>query len=297
MDESTILEYVSNKNTIPPEHYVVQKQYNLDLSSNIDKHIEFESSILVVANIDDFNTIQDNIHIEKIANEKLLYIQDISSVCIHSSIHQQICVYEIINVVESNVSIDTEFPYVETNNIFLIQNKNILSDELCDKIINFYDSQQQYRDERWEPSQNVFCKYIHLNSINSEDAFILDKDIFGVINKVIHHLFFTYNVKSNGDSGYCIRKIYGPTRLHCDNVVEDSSHRSIAYRKVRNMSVIMCLNDDYDGSEFVFPSQNYSVKMKKGDIIAFPPYWTHPHKVNSPLNGTYRYTVNTWLYQ
>ena len=297
MDESTILEYVSSKNTIPPEHYVVQKQYNLDLSSNIDKHIEFESSILVVANIDDFNTIQDNIHIEKIANEKLLYIQDISSVCIHSSIHQQICVYEIINVVESNVSIDTEFPYVETNNIFLIQNKNILSDELCDKIINFYDSQQQYRDERWEPSQNVFCKYIHLNSINSEDAFILDKDIFGVINKVIHHLFFTYNVKSNGDSGYCIRKIYGPTRLHCDNVVEDSSHRSIAYRKVRNMSVIMCLNDDYDGSEFVFPSQNYSVKMKKGDIIAFPPYWTHPHKVNSPLNGTYRYTVNTWLYQ
>lgn len=297
MDESTILEYVSNKNTIPPEHYVVQKQYNLDLSSNIDKHIEFESSILVVANIDDINTIQDNIHIEKIANEKLLYIQDISSVCIHSSIHQQICVYEIINVVESNVSIDTEFPYVETNNIFLIQNKNILSDELCDKIINFYDSQQQYRDERWEPSQNVFCKYIHLNSINSEDAFILDKDIFGVINKVIHHLFFTYNVKSNGDSGYCIRKIYGPTRLHCDNVVEDSSHRSIAYRKVRNMSVIMCLNDDYDGSEFVFPSQNYSVKMKKGDIIAFPPYWTHPHKVNSPLNGTYRYTVNTWLYQ
>jgi len=297
MNESTILEYVSNKNTIPPEHYVVQKQYNLDLSSNIDKHIEFESSILVVANIDDINTIQDNIHIEKIVNEKLLYIQDISSVCIHSSIHQQICVYEIINVVESNVSIDKEFPYIETNNIFLIQNKNILSDELCDKIINFYDSQHQYRDERWEPSQNVFCKYIHLNSINSEDAFILDKEIFHVVNKVIHHLFFTYNVKSNGDSGYCIRKIYGPTRLHCDNVVENSSQRSIAQRRVRNMSVIMCLNDDYDGSEFVFPSQNYSVKMKKGDIIAFPPYWTHPHKVNSPLNGTYRYTVNTWLYQ
>lgn len=57
------------------------------------------------------------------------------------------------------------------------------------------------------------------------------------------------------------------------------------------MSVIMCLNHDYDGGEFVFPTQNYSVNLKKGDIIAFPPDWTHP------LNGTYRYTVNTWLYQ
>lgn len=297
MDENTILSYVSNKNTVPSEHYVVQKNYTLDLSCNIDTTIKLDCSILVISNIDNIDTIQDSAHIEKIDNEKLLYIQDVSSISIHSSIDQQVCVYEIINVVHSNVSNNMDFPYIETNNIFLIQNKNILSHELCDKIIEFYNSQLSYNDERWEASHNVFCKYIHLNSLNSEAAFYLDKEIFNVVNKVIHHLYFTYNVKSNGDSGYCIRKIYGPTRLHCDNVVEDSSQHAIGRRRVRNMSVIMCLNDDYDGGEFVFPTQNYSVKLNKGDIIAFPPYWTHPHKVNTPLNGTYRYTVNTWLYQ
>jgi len=91
-----------------------------------------------------------------------------------------------------------------------------------------------------------------MNSINNEDAFHLDKDIFDIVNKVIHHMYFTYNVKSNGDSGYCIRKIYGPTRLHCDNVVEDSSQRAIGRRCVRNMSVIMCLNDDYHGGNSFF---------------------------------------------
>ena len=42
------------------------------------------------------------------------------------------------------------------------------------------------------------------------------------------------------------------------------------------MSVIIALNDDYEGGEFYFPKQDYKVKLKKGDIICFPPYHTHP---------------------
>ena len=37
--------------------------------------------------------------------------------------------------------------------------------------------------------------------------------------------------------------------------------------------------------------------LKKGEAIAFPPYWTHPHEVSAPENGTFRYTINTWLYE
>ena len=71
----------------------------------------------------------------------------------------------------------------------------------------------------------------------------------------------------------------------------------ISIHKIRKLSVIICLNDDYDGSEFYFPAQDYKIKLKKGEAIAFPPYWTHPHEVSAPENGTFRYTINTWLYE
>ena len=108
-----------------------------------------------------------------------------------------------------------------------------------------------------------------------------------------------YELKSTGDSGYCLRKIYGPTRAHSDGIsvtaVQDGKY--IPIRKIRNLSLIMALNSDYEGGEFYFPIQDYKVTLKKGQIIAFPPYWTHKHMVNAPTNGTYRYTINTWLFE
>tara|TARA_Y100000996_G_scaffold62569_1_gene42443 strand:- start:9 stop:200 length:192 start_codon:yes stop_codon:yes gene_type:complete len=63
------------------------------------------------------------------------------------------------------------------------------------------------------------------------------------------------------------------------------------------MSIIIALNSDYEGGEFYFPKQDYRIKLKQGDIICFPPYYTHPHMVDPVLNRTYRYTINTWLYE
>ena len=94
-----------------------------------------------------------------------------------------------------------------------------------------------------------------------------------------------------GDSGYHLRKIYGETRLHFDGISGFNGDN-----KKRFLTVIICLNIDYEGGEICFPVQNRTIKMKKADILAFPPYWTHPHYSKDLLNKTYRYTINTWLY-
>ena len=185
------------------------------------------------------------------------------------------------------------------NNIFIIENKELISDELCNELINYIDSTTEFKIEKWGLNQNVNCKYININEIKEtelKDKF--DNDIYKIMNYTINYLNNAYDITCSGDSGYTLRKIDGPTRLHKDGIsVEQIDNRFIPIKKVRNMSIIIALNDDYEDAEFYFPVQDFKIKLKKGQIIAFPPYWTHPHMVDSPRNGTHRYTINTWLYE
>ena len=85
------------------------------------------------------------------------------------------------------------------------------------------------------------------------------------------------------------RKIYGKTKYHID------ATDCAVSGKIRIFSCIIALNDDYDGGELIFPVQSRKIKLKRGQIVAFPPYWTHPHYTNELENGTFRYTINNWL--
>jgi hypothetical protein len=124
------------------------------------------------------------------------------------------------------------------------------------------------------------------------------KSIFQELNP---KLVFEYN------SGFMLRKIYGPTRNHCDGpqsgINRNSSLKFINERDtdklnvqyIRNSSCIFTLNDDYEESEFFFSYHNVKLRLKKGSLVCFPPYWSHPHEVSEPTNNTYRYTVSTWF--
>lgn len=195
--------------------------------------------------------------------------------------------------------INNKINNIPKNQIFLFENKELITDELCKEFINYIDNSSYYEIEKWETNRNVNCKYININKIKEEDLRKkFDDSIYKIVNYVINSLYNQYGIECSGDSGYCLRKIHGPTRLHKDGIkIEPVNDRYLPIKKIRNMSVIICLNDDYEGSELYFPIQDFKIKLKKGQIIAFPPYWTHQHMAFEPLNGTYRYTINTWLYE
>ena len=188
---------------------------------------------------------------------------------------------------------------IPQNNIFIIENNELITNDLCNELINYINTTNNFSIEKWDVNRNVNCKYININDIKEteiKDKF--DNSIYKIINYLINYLNNEYNLICSGDSGYCLRKIHGPTRLHKDGInIEPIDNRYIPIKKIRNMSIIIALNDDYDGGEFYFPIQDFKIKLKKGQIIIFPPYWTHPHMVNAPTNETYRYTINTWLYE
>lgn len=177
----------------------------------------------------------------------------------------------------------------KTDNIFLFE--DIITNEQCDHIIETMKKsfKKEYKIEKWEKNQNVNCIYVN-------DIKELDSMVFDIIHNVIQKLS-QMGTTSHGDSGYCYRKIFGPTRIHSDGIYVEKDKQYVPMKRIRNMSIIIGLNEDYEGGEFYFPNQDRTIKLKKGNIIAFPPYWTHPHMTYPLLNNTYRYTINTWLYE
>lgn len=177
----------------------------------------------------------------------------------------------------------------KTDNIFIFE--DIITNEQCNHIIETMENsfKKEYEIEKWENNRNVNCIYV--SAIQE-----LDSMVFDIIHNVIEKLS-QMGITSHGDSGYCYRKIFGPTRLHSDGIYVDKNLPYVPKAKIRNMSIIICLNEDYEGGEFYFPKQEITIKLKKRNIIVFPPYWTHSHMTYPLLNNTYRYTINTWLYE
>ena len=178
---------------------------------------------------------------------------------------------------------------------------NVISDELCDTLKIVIDKTKRTKFE-YNKHNNVLCESITIPHIeNQKFAKILDDQIYQSIHDIGKRLIsINHNIHHIGsDDGYCFRKIIGGTRLHTDSVFGDNheklSENSPIRRDVRKLSLIIALNGDYEGGEFYFPNQGIDkIKLKKGQAILFPPYWTHPHGTRE-LNGTFRYTINTWL--
>ena len=143
----------------------------------------------------------------------------------------------------------------------------------------------------------------NLNCIKKEKITCINEyinDKMQLINNLLIQLNSLFSVEYN--SGYTLRKICGKTRLHVDNIdkVYNSNISYINgdrigdYKMIRNCSIIFALNDNYDGGTLRFPYHDISIKLKKGSVILFPPYWTHPHESDELENDTFRYTINTW---
>jgi len=173
----------------------------------------------------------------------------------------------------------------------------VIKPSLAKELINYIDSSNDTLEESYGDTKNVMCDYLNISDIrNPKTKEKLDGGLFKVIGKIIQNIYDKHGILSSNDTGYCLRKIYGKTRRHTDGVLGyTKTEQLVSPKSIRNMSIIIALNDEYDDGEFYFPHQNKKIRLKKYQAVAFPPYWTHPHEVSAPKKGTFRYTINTWL--
>lgn len=173
---------------------------------------------------------------------------------------------------------------------------SVIDSQTCDTARACLDEPEaRLESECWEPSRNVFCKYLntknHVVRDEKDVMAYLDSQFFHGIQTVISGIrSVNSHFRTTKDSGYCIRKIFGPTRAHKDGLLPNKSNDC-----PRTCAIIIALNDDYEGGELCFPYQDVIIKLEKGEAILFPPDWTHVHYTRDLRNMSYRYTMNTWL--
>jgi len=300
-ENTDIINQIFKGTKVHPERLMVKETYKdkiIDFYIELSKDKNYLFVFSDIFNLSYLNT--ENVYQPLYYNS--LYVENYTKLQMNMICNCYLfVVHDILNEDQKNYNyLNAYNESIISNNIFLIRDQKILDDELCDRLFDFIDKNVKQDVEMWTNHTNVNCCSMLIKNIQDENTRKeFDDKLFSVIGKVIEYLYKNEITLSAGDCGYNLRKIYGPTRCHSDNIIAEKTkdNRYIPIQKIRNMAVIMALNGDYEGGEFYFPVQNYKIKLNKGDIIAFPPYWTHPYMVNSPSNGTYRYTVNTWLYQ
>jgi hypothetical protein len=177
------------------------------------------------------------------------------------------------------------FKKMPSDNIILID--NFISSEICDSIIKEIESKATLDEIVLNSDTNVKCKTIPRNVKHKLESFQFIGNRFVNLARQLNK---EYGISINSIDIPNYRKIYGNTRIHVDGVSD-----GMGKTDKRTLSIIVSLNDDYEGGEIVFPVQNREIKLKKGQVILFPPYWTHPHYTNDLKNNTYRYTLNSWF--
>ena len=185
-----------------------------------------------------------------------------------------------------------------TTDIFIL--RNILSTKEADTLRNVIENTPRRPEgnielddgKKW--TQNVSATLLYLFEVNDKEQYNIIKNCLSKISKYMKDMT---HVEAYYPTDGCVRlrKIYDATKIHCDGIVHNPSNPCFE-NNVRVFSTIIALNSDYEGGELCFPNQDVKIKLEAGDAIIFPPYRTHPHYTNA-LNGTFRYTINTWLCQ
>ena len=115
------------------------------------------------------------------------------------------------------------------------------------------------------------------------------------VRKEIERLYFHYKIKFPKMASSKINQIDllkytpgGKYNIHTDHFTSCTRH----------LSVIINLNQDYEGGDLVFTDQKeYEVKrlkLKEKTIVFFPSNFMYPHMIEPITKGT-RYSIVAWL--
>lgn len=194
----------------------------------------------------------------------------------------------------------------------LVECKNILkqSDDLIDKIesldqkiLKNFDKTSLKPWNNWNYGYNnkeskSLCLYKHVpenNHISPKDIFYNEQKEIStmLISSIDNALIKYYDVYPRAEKNIMSKEKF-PKLLKYSNgdlMPAHSDHGTTS----RTLSLILYLNDNYNGGEVFFPYLNKSIKPASGSVIIFPSNFIYTHEVKAIKSGI-RYSFPNWFH-
>lgn len=159
----------------------------------------------------------------------------------------------------------------------LLANK---SSDYSKALVGYDDSQSQsdHRQTKWLnlPQQILSNLFQTIHQIH-------DQHLKSIYNSALKHVeppqFLRYDINEHYD---------------CHNDSESFVNGRLQRVVERDISILLYLNDDYEGGSIEFTQLGLTIKPKTGMMLAFPSYIEFEHKVHPVTKGV-RYTIVSWI--
>ncbi len=179
---------------------------------------------------------------------------------------------------------------------FIIHRKGVVSAEDCEKVIYFFESRKDLQfsgcvgDNILEPNKKKDTEIILEPHLLTTQFRYLGKSLNEAIKSYKKQYPFVEEISAWGlEEKFKIQR-YKPMEgyfiLHCENDGNFTPARLLAW--------MIYLNDVKEGGHTEFPTQNKKFQPRRGDILIWPAYFTHPHRGIVSKTQT-KYIVTGWL--
>ncbi len=189
---------------------------------------------------------------------------------------------------------------------FIYHKENVFSEEFCDSLIDLFDKKE--KDDKVHVGSmmggvNFDVKNTTEINLFEHPELVNHDNFFSVINKhlsdhFLNNLPYRYSFDSNiklfpGNTTYetCQIQKYKKGEGHYESWhVEVENLKSAG----RAFSMIVYLNDVYQGGETGFLYPQLKVKPTKGSLVIFPSAFPFVHCGHKPISND-KYIIATWL--
>jgi predicted 2-oxoglutarate/Fe(II)-dependent dioxygenase YbiX len=177
---------------------------------------------------------------------------------------------------------------------YILEVKKIIPQTFCKKIISYFDNNYQDAGTTGEGVNKDIRNCLTRSLFDTKS--LGEKICLNAVEEKIFQCVNHYKKKHNIQ----IDKISQLDILRYDTNEHKAGynfHKDFGSKVTeRHLSISICLNNEYEGGEFVFdiPEGHYVVPQNVGDAVIFPSNFMFPHQVNKVTKGT-RYALIGWV--